>query len=121
MEKLVQNLRQFRKLIAEECIQYTSDDLIALLREAEVPCAKCLSRDEVLKQEQIAVNDTIEVVDHPHLGKLRIVKAPPRFGGHRLTPSRHTPKHGEHTEEILRSFSIETPQIEELRANGVIL
>ena len=43
-----------------------------------MPCAKCLTRDEVLAQEQLSANDSIAEVDHPHLGTLRIVKAPPR-------------------------------------------
>ena len=40
-------------LVAEKCLEYTSDELLALLREVEVPCAKCLTRDEVLAQEQL--------------------------------------------------------------------
>ena len=51
MKKLLENLLVFRELIADKCLQYTSDELLALLRAAEVPCAKCLSRDEVLSQE----------------------------------------------------------------------
>jgi crotonobetainyl-CoA:carnitine CoA-transferase CaiB-like acyl-CoA transferase len=40
MEKLVENLHVFRELIAEKCLTYTSDELLVLLREVEVPCAK---------------------------------------------------------------------------------
>ena len=48
MAKLVENLHLFREEVAKKCLEYTSDELIALLREVEVPCAKCLSRDDVL-------------------------------------------------------------------------
>lgn len=120
MKKLMENLLAFRKLVAEKCLQYTSDELLHLLREVEVPCAKCLSRDEVLAQEQLSANDSIAEVDHPHLGKMRIVKAPPRFGGERLAPSRPAPAHGEHTEDVLSSFGLDSGRIERLRAEGLL-
>jgi formyl-CoA transferase len=120
MQKLVENLHIFRGLVAEKCLEYTSDELLALLREVEVPCAKCLTRDEVLAQEQLSANDSIAEVDHPHLGTLRIVKAPPRFGGERLEPSRPVPAHGEHTESVLADFGLDSQQIDALRSEGVL-
>jgi crotonobetainyl-CoA:carnitine CoA-transferase CaiB-like acyl-CoA transferase len=120
MKKLIENLLVFRELIADKCLQYTSDELLALLRGAEVPCAKCLSRDEVLSQEQLQANDSIETVDHPHLGKLRIVKAPPRFGGKRLEPARPVPAHGEHSETVMTSFNISGARIEALKQAGTV-
>ena len=120
MKKLLENLMVFRELIADKCLQYTSDELLALLRAAEVPCAKCLSRDEVLSQEQLQANDSIETVDHPHLGKLRIVKAPPRFGGKRLEPARPVPTHGEHSETVMASFNISDARIEALKQAGTV-
>ncbi len=120
MKKLLENLLVFRELIADKCLQYTSDELLTLLRAAEVPCAKCLSRDEVLRQEQLQANDSIETVDHPHLGKLRIVKAPPRFGGKRLEPARPVPAHGEHSETVMASFDISDSRIEALKQAGTV-
>jgi len=120
MQKLVENLQIFRDLVAEKCLEYTSDELLALLREVEVPCAKCLNRDEVLAQEQLSANDSIAEVDHPHLGTLRIVKAPPRFGGQRLQPSRPVPAHGEHTDAVLADFGLDSQQIDALRSEGVL-
>lgn len=120
MKKLVENLHIFRDLVAEKCMEYTSDELLALLREVEVPCAKCLTRDEVLAQEQLSANDSVSIVDHPHLGTLRIVRAPPRFGGERLAPSRPTPAHGEHTDSVLTSFGVPADRIEALKSEEVI-
>jgi crotonobetainyl-CoA:carnitine CoA-transferase CaiB-like acyl-CoA transferase len=79
-----------------------------------------LTRDEVLAQEQLSANDSVSIVDHPHLGKIRIVRAPPRFGGERLEPSRPTPAHGEHTDDVLASFGVTVDRIEALRSEGVL-
>ena len=120
MQKLVENLQIFRDLVAEKCLKFTSDELLALLREVEVPCAKCLTRDEVLAQEQLTANDSIAEIEHPHLGKMRIVRAPPRFGGARLEPSRPVPAHGEHTDSVLADFGLSSQQIDTLRSEGVL-
>ena len=53
-------------------------------------------------------------------GTMRIVKAPPRFGGERLAPSRPTPAHGEHTESVLNEFGLDEKRIEALRSEGVL-
>ena len=120
MKALMKNLAAFRDLVAQKCIGYTSDELLALLREAEVPCAKCLTRKEVLAQAQLSANDSIEIIDHPLLGKLRIVKSPPKFGGERLPPSRPTPGHGEHTDPVLAEMTDSRDHLTQLRADEVI-
>ena len=120
MKKLVENLHIFRELVSEKCMEFTSDELLTLLREVEGPCAKCLPCDDVLAQEQLEANGSIGIVDHPHLGRMRIVKAPPRFGGKRLSPSRPAPSHGEHTESVLRSFGLEPNRVEALKENDVL-
>ena len=119
-EKLVANLAEFKSLVSEAYLNYTTDEVIALLKEADVPCARCLSKDEVLEQEQLAANDTVEVIDHPLMGKMRVVKSPARFGGERLSPSRHSPDHGEHTREVLEEFSVPSAKIDQLSADGIV-
>ena len=119
-EKLVANLAEFKSLVSEAYLNYTTDEVIALLKEADVPCARCLSKDEVLEQEQLAANDTVEVIDHPLMGKMRVVKSPARFGGERLSPSRPSPDHGEHTREVLEEFSVPNAKIDQLSADGIV-
>ena len=119
-EKLVANLAEFKSLVSEAYLNYTTDEVIALLKEADVPCARCLSKDEVLEQEQLAANDTVEVIDHPLMGKMRVVKSPARFGGERLSPSRPSPDHGEHTREVREEFSVPSAKIDQLSAEGIV-
>ena len=78
------------------------------------------NKDEVLAQEQLAANDTVGLLDHPIMGKMRIIKSPARFGGERLTPSRPSPDHGEHTAEVLREFKFSAERIQTLTEGGIV-
>ena len=119
-EKMVANLEEFQAELAGAYMQFTTDELIAKLKEADVPCACCLTKDEVLAQEQVAANDTVAEIDHPIMGKMRVVKSPARFGGQRLKPSRPSPDHGEHTQEVLAEFAIADERIVALTEQGIV-
>ena len=56
----------------------------------------------------------------PHHGTDAVVKSPARFGGERLEPSRPSPDHGEHTEEVLREFAITPERIQQMTEQGVV-
>tara|TARA_Y100001934_G_C12293517_1_gene746127 strand:- start:17 stop:1192 length:1176 start_codon:yes stop_codon:yes gene_type:complete len=120
MENLVANIDEFKALVATEYLKYTTDEVIAKLAEADVPCARCLDKDEVLAQEQLQANGSVEVIDHPLMGSLRIVKAPPRFGGEALEPGAPSPDHGQHTRSVLESFSLRADRIEQMFGDGVV-
>ena len=119
-EKLVANLAEFKEIVGEAYLQFTTDEIIAKLKEADVPCARCLTKDEVLDQEQLSANDTVGEMDHPIMGKMRIIKSPAKFGGARLEPSRPSPDHGEHTSEVLAAFGSSQAQIDDLVTNGIV-
>lgn len=119
-EKRSENFEEFFSLLSEAYSQYTSDEAIQKLEEADIPCARCLSREEVLSHDQLAANDTIGTVDHPLMGKMRVAKFPARFGGERLAPSRPSPAHGENTREVLDAFAIDEQRIQSLMGSGVI-
>lgn len=119
-EKMVANLEEFQAELAGAYMQFTTDELIAKLKEADVPCARCLTKDEVLAQEQVAANDTVAEIDHPIMGKMRVVKSPARFGGQRLKPSGPSPDHGEHTQEVLAEFAIADERIVALTEQGIV-
>ena len=120
MDKLIRNLDEFRELVKDAYLELTTDEALERLQAADVPCAKCLSRDEVLSHEQLAANDTVEVVEHPLMGKMRVIKAPARFGGKRLPASRPAPGHGEHSREVLTDFALAKERIEALVSEGVV-
>jgi crotonobetainyl-CoA:carnitine CoA-transferase CaiB-like acyl-CoA transferase len=120
MEKLVANIDTFKSLVAAEYLKYSTEEVVAKMKEADVPCSRCLDRDEVLAQAQLQANGSVEVMNHPLMGAMRVVKAPPRFGGNALEPGAPSPAHGEHTRSVLESFSIDAGRIEQAFGDGVV-
>jgi crotonobetainyl-CoA:carnitine CoA-transferase CaiB-like acyl-CoA transferase len=120
LEALLQNFEAYRDLLADAFLALTTDDALAKLQENDVPCAKCLSLEEVLDHEQLRANDSIVEREHPLMGSMRIMKAPPRFGGESLTPGEHSPAHGEHTDKVLASYGIDESRLQSLKASGVV-
>lgn len=119
-EKLLANFDAFKALVSEEYLKHTTEEVIRRMKEADVPCARCLNRDEVLAQDQLAANNTVEVIDHPVMGKMRVIKAPPRFGGEVLEPGTPSPEHGQHTRSVLESFAIDNARLNQMFDDGLV-
>ena len=120
LEKLIQNLEEFRAALADAFLQLTTDEALKRLRENEVPCARCYTLDEALDQEQLVANRSIEVQDHPLMGRMRVFRTPARFGGNILEAGSPAPAHGEHTEAVLESFGIDAGRLTALRESGTV-
>lgn len=96
-----------------------SDELLAALNQAEVPCGPVNSIPE-------AVTDAhgqamLSAVQHPRAGSLTLVRNPLRVGRLPLDPVAPPPMLGEHSDEILQQLLGATQaRISSLRAAGVI-
>lgn len=119
-ENQIRNITELKALVAPRCAGLTCDDMVDRLRLADVPCAKVMTREEVLSQEQLAANGTVEIYDHPVAGLSRRVLSPPLFGGERLEPGRGAPTHGQHTDSVLQSFGLSDERVQHLRNKAVI-
>ena len=119
-ENQIRNIRELKALVAPRCASLTCDDMVDRLRLADVPCAKVMTREEVLSQEQLAANGTVEIYDHPVAGLSRRVLSPPLFGGERLEAGRGAPTHGQHTDSVLQSFGLSGERVQYLRNKAVI-
>jgi crotonobetainyl-CoA:carnitine CoA-transferase CaiB-like acyl-CoA transferase len=119
-ENQIRNIRELKALVAPRCAALTCDDMVDRLRLADVPCAKVMTREEVLSQEQLAANGTVEIYDHPVAGLSRRVLSPPLFGGERLEAGRGAPTHGQHTDSVLQSFGLSDERVQHLRNKAVI-
>jgi crotonobetainyl-CoA:carnitine CoA-transferase CaiB-like acyl-CoA transferase len=90
------------ELLSEQLATRSASEWIVELEAAGVPCALIRSVDEVFASPEGAA--TIQEVDDPVRGALRLVAEPIRIDG-AVPPVRiPPPRLGEHTEEILREL-----------------
>ena len=120
VENLLANIGEYRAILTEAFSQITTDDALQKLQEQDVPCARCYTLDEAISQEQLIANDSVEVQDHPVLGKLRAFRTPARFEGKSLPIGGPAPMHGQHTDSTLESFGFSSEKITNLRKEGAI-
>jgi len=98
----------------------TSKAWIDALNEAGVPCGPIYKMDEVFADPQVQHIGAAADVDHPRLGRSRIVAQPARLSRTPASVAAATPELGEHTAEILRELKYSEKEVEQLKAKGAI-
>ncbi len=101
-------------------LQKTTKEWLAVLEAREFLVAPVQTYDDILNDEQAAINGYIRTIDHPELGRKKIVghplklsKTPPQWPG-------PAPEIGQHTEEILQELGYSWDDIAVLRDAQVI-
>lgn len=113
-EKLVAHYEELKEILRDKFLEFETDEILKRLSDNDVPAAKCLGYQDVFDHVQYEANETVGIVDHPILGKMKQVKMPAKFEGKRLEPAHGCPAHGEHTAELLNSLGYSKTEIDEL-------
>lgn len=107
--------------MARWCAERTSEECIAALSEAKIPCGPVLTAQQALDHPQIAALDLLQPVDYPGLPKpAPVARAPLNLSD---TPGgiRHrAPTLGEHTQDVLAELGYSNSDIAGLRERGTI-
>jgi crotonobetainyl-CoA:carnitine CoA-transferase CaiB-like acyl-CoA transferase len=109
-------LRAIAKLFPEK----TTDEWLAILEEADIPCGPVHSYETLFSDPEIVANESFITYEHPTAATVRTVSPGARFSETPAKMWRLPPRLGEHTEEVLREAGVDRSQIEELRASKVI-
>ena len=113
-EKLVAHYEELKEILREKFLEFETDEILERLSENDVPAAKCLDYQDVLDHVQYQANSTVDIADHPILGRMHQVKLPAKFQGQRLEPAVGCPGHGEHTVELLQGLGLSKDEIDDL-------
>jgi crotonobetainyl-CoA:carnitine CoA-transferase CaiB-like acyl-CoA transferase len=92
-----------------------------LLLDNDIPVGAINNIAQVVEHPQVKARQSLREVEHPSVGKVRVVGSPVRLS---KTPARTptpSPVHGQHTREVLRDvLGLKAEEIDTLAAAGVV-
>jgi crotonobetainyl-CoA:carnitine CoA-transferase CaiB-like acyl-CoA transferase len=104
-----------------ETRRYGADELLNLLREAEVPASRINSIDQVFTDEQVnALGMFPPATPDFRIPGMKFVDIPVNINGEKSVKRLMPPRLGEHTEVILRKAGYSAQDLEQLRRENVI-
>ena len=108
------------RMVDEAMPTKTTDEWLALFREADIPCGAVNTLDTLFDDPHLVETGFFETHEHPTEGSLRITRHPLNFGGDDCQPERPAPAIGEHSVEILTEIGCDQSAIEELISVGAV-
>jgi crotonobetainyl-CoA:carnitine CoA-transferase CaiB-like acyl-CoA transferase len=114
------NRAELNALIGDRLRTRSTADWVAAMNAAGVPCGPVYRMDEVFADPQVEHLAMTDVVEHPVLGRLEIVRNAVRMTDAPSTVRAPSPEAGAHTGEVLGELGYRPADVERLRADGVI-
>ena len=112
---------ELHSLLETETHRYPAEELIRLLREAEVPASRINSIDEVFADEQVNALGMFPPVSQDfRIPEMKLVDIPVSIDGEKSVKRLMPPRLGEHTESVLREAGYSDEDLETLRKEKVI-
>ena len=112
------NIGEVYGYLAGVLVTRTTEQWLELFARADVPAARMQSVDDVLADSHLAATGFVAEFEHPTEGRMRGIGVASEWTGSPPVLSRHAPRLGEQTREILREAGYCEAQIAELLASG---
>jgi crotonobetainyl-CoA:carnitine CoA-transferase CaiB-like acyl-CoA transferase len=106
------------ELTQEALKDQTTEYWMERLTEFDVPCARILTRSEMISHPQVEANGIVIETDHPQSGRLRQARPPARFVGYSDFDPSPAQKLGQETRAVLSEAGYSADEIAELIASG---
>lgn len=119
--KRVANRDAMRTALTAAFRSKSTEQWLALLREADILCARVANYDDVERHPQVAANAMIATMDHPALGAIRTPGFPINSAETNAVPHAPAPARGQHSRTILAAFGFGAEQIDRLVEQRVVL
>ena len=106
-------------LIEQWTEQHTKFEVMDKLNALNVPCGPIMSTRELIEDETLAELGAVVEVKHPQRGKFKTVGCPIKLSDSPVQVET-SPGLGEHNSVIYGALGIDTAELSELKAAGVI-
>src|SRR3954463_9799046 len=114
------NRGKLNEILNESFLKQDSKSWVEELNKAGVPCGPIYRMDEVFADPQVQHLGIAGEVNHPRLGKFKVLSQAARLSRTPATIATATPEMGEHTAEILKELKYSDQDIEQLRKKGAV-
>jgi formyl-CoA transferase len=106
--------------LEQRLVKKTAAEWLAALTEAGVPAGPVLNVEECFANEQVQTLPVVAEVEHPVLGKQKLLG--PGVNMERTPPGicSASPEHGEHTDEVLGELGYSAEDVARFHRDGVI-
>ena len=110
---------ELKRLVDNHTAKYTSDDLLALLREADVWCSPIRTSRQAMDELLGEDSDFLVTMQHSEAGEIKAIANPITLTGTPVSRAEAPPMVGEHTDEVLVEMFGQV-RVDVLRAAGAI-
>ena len=114
------NINDRLELTQTVLVNKTTDDWMAILDGAGVPCAPVLTRSEVVEHPQILANGTLVEYEHAISGRLRQARHAAQFSETPADALGEAPVMAADTDEVLAESGFSDEEIASLRSQYII-
>ena len=119
-ESRAKNRTALNALLNEALAVKTSAEWIEMFNKIGVPCGPIYKMNEVFADPQVQHLGAAVEVDHPKIGRYKILNQPVKLSRTPAVIKTATPELGSHTDEILTELGLSKKEIEALRAKGAV-
>ena len=116
----VANRNELRPIFERVLKTRSRAEWVERLMKAGVPCGSVREISEVLADPQIAARKMVAEVDHPTVGRARVIGSPLKLSETPASVRTAPPLLGQHTDAVLTELGYDSTAIADLRATGVI-
>ncbi len=114
------NFTDWYQAFDEMLSDFTTEEAVEKCQLADVPAVRVLDPAEVAYDPHVVAVDSVQVKEHPVIGRIRVPRQGATFnGGSEQEPS-PAPTYCEHTDELLSEIGFTAEEIAELRDSGTI-
>lgn len=114
------NQLKLKAIIEEVTKKKPSKEWIELLEFNGIPCGYIRKVGEVLESEHIKARKMVVEMEHPTLGKIKLLGNPLNLSDTPIEASMPPPTVGQHTMEILKELGYGEKEIEVLKSEGIV-
>lgn len=108
-------------IIEAEFMKKDADEWARVFKEKDIPAGKCFTIDDILVDPQAWENNFLRKIEYGEGNEQIVTDTPVRFASMGLPPLRKCGPVGCDTEKVLSQFGYSKEQLEQMKADGIIV